>query len=183
MYYKIGKFDKVTNQIKITDGRAYDYGKTPSFALNPKSQVLLEVHSSQNDYGLWYTAGCIFDNEPLFDLTVQAKYTEGVTPCLGLVRSNESGSVSEFLEIHTSQHNSALWYNVLKVHQNEADEITVEPMTNAKVNDGHADLQGLNPVLVEIPASDSAIVIYTDVEAHLAYTIAKITGTDIEFSK
>ena len=54
--------------------------------------------------------------------------------------SNESGSMSEFLEIHKSQHNHDLWYSVLKVDINEADDINVEPVMNAKVNDGHTDL-------------------------------------------
>ena len=44
LYYKMGKLDQSTNQIKWTSDGAYDYGKNPDFAFDANQEYFIEVH-------------------------------------------------------------------------------------------------------------------------------------------
>jgi hypothetical protein len=83
----------------------YDDGITPSVASNDGGLVV-EVHQSQNNDGLWYHVGQLDASNKTVAWGDSHEYDDGATPSVAMT----SGGL--VVEVHRSQNNDGLWYRV-----------------------------------------------------------------------
>jgi hypothetical protein len=110
LWYDTGQIDPTSGNITwLVQNQQYDNGITPNIAIN-NDGLFIEVHQSQNNPTLWYDTGRVdLSSGDVTWLVQHQQYDSGITPTVAL---NDSGL---FIEMHQSQNNPTLWYDIGQV--------------------------------------------------------------------
>jgi len=136
----------------------YDYGKTPSVAINTKGYVV-EIHQSQRKKELWYHVGLI--QEDNVHLGPSIKFDKGQQPS---VTMDDAGHI---IEVHNSDNRPALFYRAGTIDiQNQKIKWSAVSFTNYDA--GVSPTVAMNNVghVVEIHKSENRDLLWVKYGKH-----------------
>lgn len=154
--------DPVKKSVFFGLATQYDGGVSPRVAINDDG-VIIEVHKSEWNSGLWYHVGRV--NKATVNWSTSVSYDSGVTPSCAV---NNRGQV---VEVHKSEWNSGLWYHVGSV-----DGYRVKWSQSQYYDSGITPSVAINDfgTVVEVHQSEW--------NSGLWYHVGRIKGNQVEWS-